>query len=66
MNDDKLIPESLREVWRWKEAVAKEYEGLSDEETVRRMNEKAERFMKEHGLVLPRRPAARGRRPVSE
>ena len=52
--NDPLISESLREVWRWKEKVAREYEGLSKQEVVRRMNEEAERIMCERGIRLPR------------
>jgi len=57
MNDES-IPESLREVWRWKDAVSKECEGLTDEQIVRKMNETSERLLSEHGIVLPRSPAA--------
>jgi hypothetical protein len=57
--DDKNIPESLREVWRWKDAVAKELEGLSNEEIVRKINETSERFLSEHGIVLSRRLAVK-------
>lgn len=60
--NDKNIPESLREVWRWKDAVAKEYEGLADEQIVRKMNETSEQFLNEHGIVLPRRSAAERRK----
>ena len=49
-----LVPESLREVWRWKEKVAREYEGLPKQEVVRRMNEEAERIMRERDIRLPR------------
>lgn len=61
MNDEK-IPESLREVWRWKEAVAKECEGLTDEEIVRKMNETSEQILREQGVVLPRRYPAKSRK----
>jgi len=60
--DDKNIPESLREVWRWKEAVAKEWEGLSPKELVRHINERGEQILREHGITLPRRQPARPRK----
>jgi hypothetical protein len=59
--DDKNIPESLREVWRWKDAVAKKHEGLTTEELVRTINETSERILREHGIVLRRRYAAKRR-----
>ena len=60
--NDKNIPESLREVWRWKEAVAKEWEGLSPKELIRHINETSERLLREHGIVLPRRHATKLRK----
>lgn len=47
-------PESLREVWEWKEAVAREYEGLSAEEMMRRMEESSNASLREFGITLPR------------
>lgn len=52
--NEKLIPESLREVWRWKEEIAREDEGLSRAEVVRKMNEFARQVQRERGVVLPR------------
>jgi len=60
--NDKNIPESLREVWRWKEAVAKKCEGLSTEQLIRRIKETSEQLLREHGLVLPHLPAAKRRK----
>ena len=48
------VPESLREVWRWKEAVAKEYAGLSRSEIARKLNETADRLLAERGITLRR------------
>jgi hypothetical protein len=60
--NDQNIPESLREVWRWKEAVAKEWEGLSPKELIRHINETSERLLREQGIVLPRHHAAKPRK----
>ena len=56
--DDNLIPESLREVWRWKEAVARKYGGLESADLVQRMNDAADRIMRENNLNLPRTSAS--------
>lgn len=52
--NESIIPESLREVWRWKESVARKYADLSAQERIRRMNEVADRFLAEHGIALRR------------
>jgi len=59
--NENLISESLREVWRWKESVARKYAGLSPKEQIRRMNEDAEKLMAKYGLKL-RRCSSRRRR----
>lgn len=52
--DDKLVSHALHEVWRWKEKVAQEHGGLDSLDLIRRMNEDAERIVRENNLSLPR------------
>ena len=60
---DSAVPESLRQVWAWKESIEREVAHLSTREALRAISEKAHEAAKKHNFPRgePRRPLAKTR-----
>jgi hypothetical protein len=59
----------MEEVWRWKDEVAKETEGMTPQEVIAYFHQAERRFLEKTGggeLDLPRMPALRARRPADQ
>ncbi len=47
-------PNTIKEVWEWRKRLAKEMEGLTPEEEIRRFNETGRKYAKKLGLQIYR------------
>jgi hypothetical protein len=50
---DETVPESLREVWAWKERVAGEMAGMTPQQRADYLEEGLREFEKQAGFKLP-------------
>jgi len=51
--NDPSVPESLKEVWRWKIASRERHKGKTLKQMIKDINESGERLLRERGIVLP-------------
>ncbi len=51
-NNDDTVPNSLRDVWKWKETVYRATEGMSTSEALKRMHNEAAAIRKAFGLSV--------------